>query len=149
METKKIAVTQRNCEWMGLVGMCNMLVSSPADMVEVLTSEDAIVFGASLVRIEREIPMYGMICNSTARVLFEEAHIDVLAKVVDWFDGYLLSMSERLMKHNEQAFAAKFQQTGLIKRNLKLYAKSTSNTDQKADRSDDTHDTGASGGLSK
>lgn len=143
----KIAVTQRCCEWMALIGMCNMLVSSPADMIEVLSKDDAIVFGASLVQIERGMPAEGLICNSTACVLFEEGQVSVLAKVVDWYDGYLLSMSERLMKYNEQAFAAKFQQTGLIKRNLKLYAKPHTNSEKKHNGDDATHDTETGGGA--
>ena len=125
--SNEIAVTQRCCEWMALVKMTEMLVACPFEMTKLLDAVEAGSLEGALTNIYNEMPE-GLICNTSACVLFSMRQVEVLAKVVGWFDDQLMHYSEKLMKQDLTTFGTKWEQTGLIKRNLTLYAKVT-NTD--------------------
>jgi hypothetical protein len=121
-------VKQQGCEWMALVAMSNILVSSAHDLARVYSQEDLIVLGMAMLQIKKQMPD-GPICGTSAEIVFEEEQITVLVMLVDWFDDYLLQRAKWLEKHDADAFAQKYVQVGLIKRNLKLYAKDLENSE--------------------
>lgn len=124
----QIEVTQRCCEWMALVNMANALVSSMNEQDKIYDAMDIIAFGGALIRIEEQVPAEGVLCGTSATVVFGENHIVVLVMLVDWFDDFMLGMAPRLEAYNAEAFAHKYAQVGLVKRNLKQYAKVLQNS---------------------
>lgn len=133
----KIAVTQRGSEWMALVTMAKRLVDSPYEMIEVLNNEEAYTLGSAMNCIELQLPLEGDM-SDTACVLFSEKQLAVLVQLVNWFDNELILIAPKLLKYIPEAFGEKFRQTGLIKRNLKLYAKPYPNSETPQHGNNDT-----------
>lgn len=115
---RKISVTQRCCEWMALSNMISTYSKlSLVGMSQILAEEEVPVLGAAVDNYVDSMPE-GIICKSSACVLFSEAEVSVLVKVVDWFDDYMLSMSGPLELIAPVQFLEKDAQIGLVKRNL-------------------------------
>ena len=120
-------VKQQCCDWMALVAMSNILVSSAHDLRQVYDEQDYTTLGMAMLQIEKQMP--DAISGTSAEIVFEEEQITVLVMLVDWFDDYLLHRAKWLEKLDADAFARKYVQVGIVKRNLKLYAKSLENSE--------------------
>jgi hypothetical protein len=121
-------VKQQCCDWMALVAMCNILVSSAHDLRQVYDEQDYTTLCMAMLQIEKQMPD-GPISGTSAEIVFEEEQITVLVMLVDWFDDYLLQRAKWLERLDADAFARKYVQVGLVKRNLKLYAKGLKNSE--------------------
>jgi hypothetical protein len=119
---KKITVSQEALEWNAILAIANTIVQSTSELEKVFSSEDQIVFGAAIATMEQQLPKV-MIHGFTYSVTFGSRHVDVLTMLVDWFDEFYLLMGKWTEARNPEAYAIKYQQIGLVKRNLKLYAK--------------------------
>lgn len=147
METPKIAVTQRCCEWMALINIVRSFCVLPvAAMSEIVTRDELEDLDSATTKMRNSWPN-GPACNTSYCVLLSEKEVAVLAKLVNGFDDVLMAQSEELLAKAPEAFAAKFEQIGLIKRNLKLYAKPHTNSKKNHNGDDATHDTETGGGA--
>ncbi|MCP1384478.1 hypothetical protein [Runella salmonicolor] len=131
-----INVTQRGTEWLALVNMAKVLVLSPQDRVIVLSKEDEIILSDTLTKVVDALPD-GLIKHTTVSVLLLPHEVVVLVQVVDWFDDYMLSMSKWYC--HLKNYKLMYEQVGLVKRNLKLYATPYTTAETKNSGHDDTH----------
>jgi hypothetical protein len=120
-------VNQRCCEWMALANMAEILADKNG-FLTVFEVEDLDGYSSALGKIRDGMPD-GPVCGQSAMVVLSEEEIKPLVKLVDWYDDLLLSKSKMLTNLYPEAFTAKYEQMGLIKRNLKLYAKDLENTE--------------------
>lgn len=143
----KLAVTQRCCEWMALMNIVGSFVMLPtAAMMEIVTRGELDDLDTATTKMA-ESWTNGPACNTSYCVLLSENEVAVLAKLVSGFDDVLMAHSEELLRKAPEAFAWKYEQMGLLKRNLKLYAKPHTNSEKKHNGDDATHDTETGGGA--
>lgn len=143
----EIAVTQRCCEWMALINIVRSFAMLPiAAMMEIVTLGELEDLDNATTKMRNSWPN-GPACNTSYCVLLSENEVAVLAKLVSGFDDVLMAQSEELLRRAPEAFASKYEQIGLIKRNLKLYAKPHTNSEKKHNGDDATHDTETGGGA--
>lgn len=119
MKTETLKVTQRCCEWMAVLGMANMLVSNSFQLAKVYDEREMITFGMALTQLEKSTPE--KYCNVSFAVVFTDEHLELLLRLVDWFDDYFLSHQEILLRIDEEGYLKKYAQVGLVKRNLLSY----------------------------
>lgn len=138
MANEMIEVTQRGCEWMALVEMAKVLSLSPRHTYHVLNKNEKKTARNALDKVACGMPD-AMRCTDSASVLFEAHEVSVLVRIVEWFDALLLANADELESYGSYLFAKKYQQVGLVNRNLKMYAKTYPNPEIKTRRDDDTH----------
>ena len=120
MEAPKIALTQKCCDWQATAVACQNLVDMPYDMVEVLSKEDAKVLGDACGTIAKSMPD-GPMCNTTASVLLTKDELQVLATVIEWFEGHLAKIKPKLPVILHERHSEKVAQLKRIKFKLQVH----------------------------
>lgn len=126
MTTAKTPINLTCCDWMATVVTCHNLADMPFEMVDLLSVDDCDILRNALTSIYNELPD-GPMCNTSATILFTKDELQVLATVVEWFEGHLVKILPMLPAILHSRHQEKVLQLTRIKFKLHVH-ESTFNT---------------------
>ncbi|WP_028521996.1 hypothetical protein [Runella limosa] len=108
-------VWQRGDEW-GMLYCMAYTIMQHSDYNHVVDTQSHQVLGDALERIYRTKTI------GSTYIIFSQAEMDVLLRIVNWYDDMMVEVAEVASKINPQFFESAYMMCGKVKRNLVLYA---------------------------
>lgn len=126
----QINVIQDYTEWLALREITATFYSlSIPKAYKIISEKETSDFNTAQLRI-RFTPLIYML-GSTSSVLFSKTELNLLVRLIEWYDNLLLAQSERLELGYPDFLTSMYYKVGLVKRNLLRHA-----TDQTQDKSE-------------